>query len=496
MAIVGTETEYGVWAASLQPGQRIDPISLSEAVIGHVDAPGTRWDYGDERPLVDARGTVLPRRIAHPDLLTDEVRQANRLLTNGGRSYVDHAHPEWSGPEVRSAHAALVHDLAGDRIHLEAARRASVQTGMEIRLARNTTDNQGHSYGCHENFLVPREVPFETIVEQFSGYLASRVVTCGAGRVGLGQAGERPGFQLSQRADFFERLAALETTIRRPLVNSRDEPHADGSRWRRLHVIAGDANRLDVAAVVKIGSAQLVLQAIAAGARVPRPVDPVAAVKVYSRDPSCTIAVACTDGVERTAIELQRAWLDAVREHQLADPVTDASSVLELWSELLDDLAIDPSRCADRIDWVAKHRLLAALRQRHGTGWDDPRLVALDLQWGDLDPARTPVAKLAARGDIRPLVDEAHVLRAMTEPPENTRAWLRGTLLERFGDHVIAASWDQVVLRVGEEHRVWRLVDPTDGTWEQWAARLASVHTLDELVSLGESVGWTTQEEK
>ncbi len=495
MAVVGTETEYGVWAAGLAPGQHVDAITLSEAVVGHVEAAGTRWDYADEQPLVDARGGVLPRRIAHPDQLTDEVRQANRLLANGGRSYVDHAHPEWSGPEVTSAHAALVRDLAGDQIHLDAARRASERLGLDIRLARNTTDNQGHSYGCHENYLVLREVPFADIVERFAGHLASRVVTCGAGRVGLGQRGDRCGYQVSQRADFIERLTALATTTRRPLVNTRDEPHAEQTRWRRLHVIAGDANRLDVAAVVKVGAAQLVLQAIAAGARVPGPVDPVSAVQAFSHDTSCTIAVPCTDGRDRTAVQLQRGWLEAARNHTLADPIGDAQTVLSLWSRLLDDLEADPMSCADRIDWVAKLRLVDALRSRHGLGWDDPRLVALDLQWGDLDPTRSPASKLAERGSTVRLVTDDEVTQALTEPPADTRAWLRGTLLHRFGDHIASASWDRVVFDMPRGQRAWRLLNPTEGTREQWEPRLRSISSIEQLAALGDSVGWTTKEE-
>ncbi|MEL4356831.1 MULTISPECIES: depupylase/deamidase Dop [unclassified Luteococcus] len=493
MSILGLETEYGVFVTGLGPEQRQpDPISLSEAVIGAVDAPGTRWDYADEQPLTDARGTVLPRRIAHPDLLTDEVRQANRLLGNGGRSYVDHAHPEWSGPEVTSATDAVIWDRAGDRLHAAAARRASQLTGLEIHLVKNTTDNKGRSYGCHENYLLPRELPFERIVQQFTGFLVSRVVVTGAGRVGLGQAGEQPGFQLSQRADFFERLVGLETTVKRPIINTRDEPHADQRAHRRLHVITGDANLCQVATLVKVGSAQLALRAIVAGAELPQLADPLTALRAFSRDPSCTVTQPCIDGVARTAVELQRLWLEAATgQVGQRDTITDAELVLRHWDAILADLAIDPARCADRLDWAAKLRLLNGLRARHGCGWDDPRLTALDLRYADLTEGL--FIGLEAAGAVRTLVEEEDVTRAESEPPSESRAWLRGTLVSRFAEHIVAANWDRISFATPVGVRTLHLTSPLAGIRQHYAAVLDSVHEMHQLLSWGESIGWSPQ---
>ncbi|WP_420175004.1 depupylase/deamidase Dop [Luteococcus sp. OSA5] len=490
MSVVGLETEYGVFVTGLEPGQRVpDPISLSEAVVQAVEAPGTTWDYADEHPLVDARGTVLPRRVAHPDLLTDEVRQANRLLGNGGRSYVDHAHPEWSGPEVLTASDAVTWDRAGDRIHTLAAQRAAERTGLRIHLVKNTTDNKGRSYGCHENYLLPRSLPFELIVEQFPGHLASRVVVCGAGRVGLGQQGQDPGFQTSQRADFFERLVGLETTVRRPLVNTRDEPHADEREYRRLHVITGDATLNQVATLVKVGSAQLVLQAIRAGARVPQPSDPVAAMCTFSRDPSCRVRVPCTDGQARTAVELQRLWWEQAQQVAGSpDTIADASLVLEHWGRILDDLDVDPMRCADRVDWVTKLRLLEAVRARHGCGWDDPRLSALDLRYADLTEGLFD--RLETGGAVQRLVGDDQVSRAMTQPPRQTRAWLRGTLLSRFAPHVVAANWDRISLATPTGVATLHLTSPLVGGEQEWRSRLESVDGPLALVELWKSLGW------
>lgn len=490
MSILGLETEYGVFVAgaAVQP----DPISLSEAVIRSVEAPGTSFDFADEQPLVDARGSVLPRHIAHPDLLTDEVRHINQMLANGGRSYVDHAHPEWSGPEVSTAREALVWDRAGDRLHREAAERASERTGLTIHLVKNTTDNKGRSYGCHENYLLPREAPFGRIAEQFVGFLASRVVVTGAGRVGLGQRGERPGFQTSQRADFFERLVGLETTVNRPMVNTRDEPHADDATHRRLHVITGDANLCQVATLVKVGSAQLALRAIVAGQRLPQPVDPLTAMRAWSRDPSCGVTQPCDDGIERTAVQLQRLWWQAASTQQgRPGAIADAADVLRHWDGILTDLATDPMRCADRVDWVAKLRLLEGLRARHGCGWGDERLTALDLRLADHRSGLFD--RLEASGALQTLVDGAEVTDATTAPPPSTRAWLRGTLVGRFSSHVVAANWDRITFDTPRGHRTLHLVSPLDGTRDQWQEGIDRVHEMDGLLAWGDSIGWTTQ---
>lgn len=315
--VAGLETEYGISVAGRPAHESPDAMALSDAVVRAAGraagAWSTDWNYADEQPLVDARGHVVDRRVANPDLLTDVVRQANVLLGSGARVYVDHAHPEHSGPETTSALEALVWDRAGDEAMQDAARRASATHGLDIRLHKNTTDGKGHSYGCHENYLVAREVPFERIVAGFSAFLVSRVVLTGAGRVGVGVHGERPGFQLAQRADFFQRRVGLETTTNRPVINTRDEPHADARRHRRLHVITGDANLSETATFVKVGSAQLVLAALASGAALPELVDPVAAFRAFSHDPGLRVAMPLVGGGEATALDLQRRYLDAAR---------------------------------------------------------------------------------------------------------------------------------------------------------------------------------------
>ena len=486
-AVLGIETEYGISATRAQPGPAPDPITLSEAVVRAAASDGgwhTEWNYGDETPLVDARGTVLDRRVASPDLLTDVVEYANVLLGNGARVYVDHAHPEHSGPEVTSAHQAVVYDRAGDTLMQRAAERAGRASGLTVRLHKNNSDGKGHSYGCHENYLVPRSVPFDDIVAGFTGHLVSRLVLTGAGRVGLGARDSRPGFQLGQRPDYFEARVGLETTVNRPLINTRDEPHADRRRYRRLHVITGDANLSETATFVKVGASAIVLAAIADGAQLPRLADPVQAFRDFSHDPSLAATAETTTGERISALEVQRRCLDAASavDWQVID---DQDEVLGEWALLLDDLDADPSRCADRLDWVSKYELLAAMRRRDGLDWSHPKLAAIDLQYADLDPARGLFFALERSGRLARRSTDADVARAMAQPPSGTRAWLRGRLLARFPESVVAANWDSVTLELPRGHIVnLRLTDPLAHTAAQDQRLLERAESAEQFVVL------------
>lgn len=431
---MGAETEYGI----LAPGRPdLHPTVLSAAVVDGYDGPGTRTRVDDD-------GSI-PLEDAH-----------NRFLGNGARLYVDHAHPEYSTPEVTTPRAALLADLAGDEIVRAGARAASAALGTTVTVFKNNTDGKGASYGYHENHLLSRATPWERIVEGFLPFVVSRLPLIGAGRVGLGQASGQPGFQLSQRADFFEAITGLETTIRRPLVNTRDEPHADRSRWRRLHVIAGDANRSETSTLLKFGTASAVLQAIGAGAV--RPValaDPLGAVRTVSRDLSCTARLELTDGRRVTAIEIQRDYHAQVEAAGLGD-----ADVLGLWRSTLDRLSAEPASCVE-LDWVAKLNLLQSFRRRDGLAWGHPRLAQLDLAWAELSD-RSPYQALVRAGRMPRLTSDAEVLGAVQKPPVDTRAHLRGRLVGERTARVEAVDWAWVTL--GGGRRRVRLGEPFSGT--------------------------------
>lgn len=515
---------------------------------------GTEWDYQSESPLVDARGWVLPRSAAHPSQLTDTseaityateqeagagaVRDAlgnvsggdpspadtaerdyhppgsahwrgdfyrpkegqpqllmNLVLGNGARFYVDHAHPEYSSPEAVGARRAVLYDVAGDVVARAAAQRLSLEPGSpEVLLYKNNTDNKSVSYGAHENYLVPRKLPFDSLVAGLIPFFTTRQIICGAGRVGVGQRSQRPGFQISQRADFFEEQVGLETTVRRPIINTRDEPHANFDTWRRLHVIIGDANMSEYSAWLRVGTTALVLDLIESGkAPAIRLNDPVQALKDISHDPSLTCTVA-TDRGPMTALQIQHQYLQAVVAHARevsapklphAAPDTETAELIEAWGDLLIDLQQDVSRAADRVDWVAKKQLLESYRRRDGLDWDSPRLGMIDLQYHDLRPEKGLYYRLARAGRMRRLFTEEQIDWAASHPPEETRAWLRGQLITRHPKSVAGASWDQILLRPDDVSPVVRLklTDPFSGNREQAEPVLEQVENPAQLVS-------------
>ena len=501
---MGIETEYGISATPQHRGDDdLHPMQLSNHVVKAYGAGGTGspaggkpagWDYETESPLRDIRGYEVARSSAHPDQLTDsDLGMANVILTNGARLYVDHAHPEYSGPEVTSALDAVRFDKAGDRVMAIAARRASATAGRQIRLYKNNTDGKGASYGTHENYLLQRSTPFDRVVTQFTAFLVTRQVFTGAGRVGIGQASQTAGFQLSQRADFFEAEVGLETTLNRPIINTRDEPHADAAKHRRLHVITGDANLSETSTWLKVGTASWVLRVIEAGALGTdlRLAQPVAAMRAVSHDLTCRSPLELADGRRMSAVEVQRVYLERCRAllgsaaaDELPAPArAEAESLFAAWQETLDQLATDVTLLADRLDWVAKLALMESYRARDGLAWDAPKLAAIDLQYADVDPARSLYAALVAKGRIRRLVTDEEVEQARVTPPRDTRAYFRGRVMDLFGSSVVAASWDSVIFDLPDRPALQRvpLLDPLRGTAEQVGAMLDSCRDVSDL---------------
>ncbi|MCA1820289.1 MAG: proteasome accessory factor PafA2 [Pseudonocardia sp.] len=498
--IMGTEVEYGISVpgdSTANPVLTSTQVVLAYAAAAEVPrAKRARWDYEVESPLRDARGFDLGvPGLAQPDPELDDLGAANVILTNGARLYVDHAHPEFSSPEVTNPRDAVIWDKAGERIMEEAALRArTVPNQPPFQLYKNNVDGKGASYGTHENYLMARSTPFTMVIAGLTPFFASRQVVSGSGRVGIGPAGEHPGFQLSQRADYIEVEVGLETTLKRGIINTRDEPHADADKYRRLHVIIGDANLAEYSTYLKLGTTALVLDLIEAGERFDdlRLVDAVRAVHTISRDPSLKATVEVAGGRHLTGLDLQRSYHERVAAFVArnggpddgSDSTPDiAEHVLSTWGEVLDALARDPMECADRLDWPAKLQLLEGYRARDGLGWASPRLQLVDLQYSDVRLHKGLYNRLVARGSMKRLVTEEEVRAAITRPPEDTRAYFRGRCLERYATEVAAASWDSVIFDLGRESLV-RIptLEPLRGTRAHVGALLDASETAAQLV--------------
>jgi proteasome accessory factor A len=473
--VMGTETEFGI-SVTGQP--HANPMVASTRLVNAyasatLKARRARWDFEEESPLRDARGFDMSREVADPSQLTDEdLGLANVILTNGARLYVDHAHPEYSAPECTNPLDVVAWDKAGEQIALDACRFATVPTEGDLVLYKNNTDNKGASYGAHENYLVRRSTPFGDIVRHLTPFFVSRQVVCGAGRVGIGQDGRQHGFQISQRADFFEVEVGLETTLKRPIINTRDEPHADPERYRRLHVILGDANLAEVSTYLKVGTTALVLSMIedrfiTADLSVARPV---ASLKDVSHDASLSHAFELDDGRSITAVQMQWEYFRLaeafVQDRYGDDADTQTKDVLARWESVLTRLERDPMECAQELDWVAKLKLLESYRQRDGLSWDDAKLHAIDLQYADIRPEKGLYHRLVRLGRIDRLLTDEIVTDAMHEPPEDTRAYFRGRCLSKYADNIAAASWDSVIFDLPGHESLQRVptIDPLRGT--------------------------------
>lgn len=467
----GLETEIGIFTDA--PGE-VDVVAESISLVRSATEPGVwmRWDYECEDPHVDMRGFRVHELRQDTDEANYYAQDASRelsfveiksdlVLGNGARFYNDHAHPEYCTPECRTLDELVAHDRAGERILMACARHLSEQRGVAVRLYKNNTDFFGHSYGCHENYLLLRSLPWETLAQGIQAFLVTRQIFAGAGKFGIETEDKfvSPGFQISQRSDFFCELQSVDTMQRRPIINTRDEPHANPKRYRRFHVILGDANMSPFATRLKAGTTALVLEAMMLDPKRPYPqlADPLAALPAVSRDPSRRWELMLDGQRPSTGLDVQRQYLNAVRAVCDLSPAGKAALVAD-WEAVLNDLETDFMRCRNRLDWVAKLGLVREFQAAQGLADDDPWLRSLDLEYHRLDPAEGLYYGLEQSGAMLGVPEEQTVRRAVTQPP-TTRATVRGKCIQKFAASVIAAQWDHITLQGREGPIKISLVD-------------------------------------
>src|SRR5437016_954591 len=463
--VFGLETEYGI---TVQGAASVDVVAESIELVRSYTEHGAhmKWDYRLEDPHRDARGFRAPSLLQDTDEsayyeidrkrpLSFEEIKSDLVLSNGARFYNDHAHPEYSTPECTTLRQIVAHEKAGERILAECARRRNqkLPPGYEVRLYKNNTDFVGHSYGCHDNYLMSRDIAWDRIVAGILPFLVTRQIFSGAGKMGIeaeSASGDPGVYQISQRADFFSVLVSIDTMNRRPLINTRDEPHADASRFRRFHVILGDSNMSEWATAMKIGTTSLILDLIERGEapqlEIAQPVD---ANKSISRDQTYDWIIELKDGRKISAIDVQRLYLRAAFKIEGESADEDRQWILQEWENVLKDLERDVMTTRDRVDWVAKKFLLNALQEEEKLSWSDPWLQSIDLEYHNVDLESGLYYELARQGTVRRLVKEEEIKTAIFAPPETTRAFFRGRSVARFNDQIASIQWDELVFANG-----------------------------------------------
>ena len=484
--VLGTETEFGI---ATRDAEAVDPVSNSLFLINHYPhfpSPKILWDYENENPLLDIRGFEVEGERERPG--PDYNRLLNKVLANGARLYVDGAHPEYSTPECTSAHDIVVHEKAGERIVAAALRAVEQVRGPgKLLVYKNNSDGKGNSYGYHENYLVNRSVPFERLVRILVPFFVTRQIFAGAGKIGAENQAAQVPYQLSQRADFFESLVDLNTMVKRPIINTRDEPHADPAKYRRLHVICGDVNMAECSTYLKVGTTAIVLEMAQEDWPIPaiELEDPIHAIQAVSRDLDVKNDIRLAGGRSTSAIAVQRVYLNAARDfyasHELTVPVKD---VLIRWEETLDKLERDPRELVRELDWVAKRSLIESYLERKGCGWDDPRAAMLDLQYHDVRPEKGLYYTLERGHHIDRLVSDAEVMRAETTAPLDTRAYFRAACVKKWPQEVYAASWTSVLFDIGNAAiKKVPLMEPLRGTEELTRGLIEESETVESLLS-------------
>jgi proteasome accessory factor A len=423
--IFGLENEYGV-TCTLRGQRRLSPDEVARYLFRRVVSWG---------------------------------RSSNVFLANGARLYLDvGSHPEYATPECDSIYDLVVHDKAGERILeglLTGAEQRLREEGIRgvIYLFKNNTDSAGNSYGCHENYCTSRRDDFAHYAEVLIPFLVTRQIYAGAGKVL--QTARGAIFSIAQRAEHIWEGVSSATTRSRPIINTRDEPHADAERYRRLHVIVGDSNMSEYTTFLKVGSCAVLLRMLEDPSVVLRDMtleNPIRAIREISHDMTCRRKVRLANGRELSALDIQREYLDRALRYADAKglpPLEDQA--LHMWEHCMTMIEDDPLKLEREIDWVIKYRLLEAYREKHQLTLADPKIALMDLQYHDVNRERSVFYKLQAHNMVERMCTDADIETAIETPPQTTRARLRGEFIKRAKEKRRDYTVDWVHLKLNDQ---------------------------------------------
>jgi len=451
--LAGIETEYGLLVEGRGAEEQVDDAMA--LVRGYPGECHVGWDYRYESPRADLRGFKLNQLAFDPeDAKFDAGRtygeaheiRSDRVLPNGARFYNDHGHPEYATPECLSIFELATHDCAGQKVVHRAAQEFAKREGLTVKTYKNNTDFHGASYGTHEGYLVPREVGFERLYSNVLPMMVARQVLVGAGKVGSENSRSVP-FQLSQRADFLSEKANAETLYRRPIFNTRDEPHADPTAWIRLHVICGDANMIPDATARKVGLIKLAL-ALCEIDQAPtwQFRDAVRAFSDVSRDQTLQFRIELEHRSWTTAPEILESYFAAAE--QCLDLDEEMQWVIDTSRALLIDLTGNFERFRRHVDWAAKKHILSQFVEEEGIQWVDPRLRAFDLEYHNVDPDESLHSALVQMDEVEPDPLDVDLLASLEGVNEPTRALARGLAISQFNKHLLGVCWRTLTFNV------------------------------------------------
>lgn len=423
--IFGLENEYGV-TCTLRGQRRLSPDEVARYLFRRVVSWG---------------------------------RSSNVFLQNGARLYLDvGSHPEYATPECDSILDVVVHDKAGERILeqlLTSAEKRLADEGIQgdIYLFKNNTDSAGNSYGCHENYLTSRNDELSHYTNSLIPFLVTRQIYAGAGKVL--QTARGAMYCISQRAEHIWEGTSSATTRSRPIINTRDEPHADAERYRRLHVIVGDSNMSEYATFLKVGTTALLLRMLEEPNVILRDMtleNPIRAIREISHDMTCTRKVRLANGREATALEIQSEYLTrALRYADRRDLSPLELKALSMWEKALTTIEQDPLGQDREADWVIKYKLIEAYRERHGVELSDPKVSLLDLQYHDINRDRGIFYRMQQRGLVERVCDDDAIDEAVETPPQTTRARLRGEFIKKAKERKRDYTVDWVHLKLNDQ---------------------------------------------